>query len=135
MIEITRRKLLAVAAALWPLLTFRRAAAQPSPRIDPTPPLQTEPAQVPPEVCETGVWVDRSGWIYHQQLGWMHRFPYSGMKDMGQANWYGPPPPRAPMVPFDWGEALRQSEKALIAQTSAGTASVHRKNILRPMMG
>ena len=103
MLKTTRRRVLAFVAALVPLLAFRRAVAAPV-VAEPVPLPKPEPVALPPGVV--GWWRGPNGWAYHPNSGWMHSL--MPMKDLTPANWYGPPPPLPPRIPFDWGAALKR---------------------------
>ena len=87
MLKITRRRVLAFAAALLPVLGFRRAVARPV--VAETVPVP-EPVASQPVVI--GWWRAPGGWAYCTRLGWVHSM--IPMENLTPANWYGPPPPR-----------------------------------------
>ena len=107
--KLTRRRVLAALAVALSGLGFRRATALPVvPRIEPAapmPPPSTEPIPALSEVYDAGWWVEPGGWSYHPSRGWMHCF--RPPRDVERAAWFGPPPPRAPLISFDWGKVMK----------------------------
>jgi hypothetical protein len=101
MLKTTRRHILTFAAALVPVLRFRRVVVPPV-VAEPMPVPVPEPAASSPVV--TGWWRGPGGWAYHPNSGWIHSM--LPMKDLTPANWYGPPPPRPAPIPFDWGKGM-----------------------------
>ena len=90
-LKTTRRRVLALAAVLVPVLGFRRAVAGPElVVVEPVPLPVPEPVASP--AAAMGLWRAPGGWAYHARLGWMHSM--MPIEDLTPANWYGPPPLR-----------------------------------------